>query len=327
MQEICNFQKTYKRENSHISFRFVGKESIENTNVLKKQALIDKCFDKISTFNSSNIRRCIIWLRTILRDYEEEFLKISIGNVNEKIQVEFNNKKLSCFKLEDDVYSKNKFTTTYSTPYNFHTFISKNSECEETIKRYEEKERKSKNLIASLEDCYILSEDMYIKDENICEFYKLFYNENPDFASKEINTKIQVMYYILQYFYIDMTYAFDGTIQNSLMPFSTKLQMDVEMLTPFGRVEVNEEEIKIQEIYKRKIKTIGEMIKQQTNFNMKKLLNFAIILFEEEKESRYKNSDLETIANTTGIDLEHVIDNLKLVRKIKEMEEQSSLEN
>lgn len=313
----CDFQEAYKRGNSHMSFRFVGYEKIANTDPCEKQKLINKCFDKINAFNSYNIKKCVTWVRTILRDYNEEYLQVIISNKREKIQIEYLSKRLSYFKLEEDVYSKDKFTTTYSL-YDFCTSIPENSESEETIREYEEKEKRAKDLIASLKECYILSEDMYIKDENICELYKLFYNENPDFSSKEIDTKMQAMYYVLQYFYIDMTYAFDKALLNSAMPFSTKLQMDVERLTPFGKVEVRREDIKISEFNKRKIETIGGMVQKETQGQIENLISFVSTLYNEELEKRYQQTpDLDTIAKTTGIELEHILDNLELARKIE----------
>ena len=99
-------------------------------------------------------------------------------------------------------------------------------------------------------------------DKTLIEIYKLFYKENPDFSSKDINVKVQTMMSILAEFGItlDCDYTFD-LIGKKKMPVSLKLEEMVHKMYPLGLVNEVKDNVKLAEEPKKIIEIVGDSIR------------------------------------------------------------------
>lgn len=94
--------------------------------------------------------------------------------------------------------------------------------------------------------------------------YKLFYKENPDFSSKDINVKVQTMMSILAEFGItlDFDYAFCLWAKVK-MPVSSKIEEMVQKMYPLGLVSEVKDNVKLAEEPRKIIEVVGDSIRDE----------------------------------------------------------------
>ncbi len=314
---IC-FRKTYETENGRgkatLSFTFYGNGKKANRE--EKSELLDKCFKKMTTYR--DVRKIVKFIRTVLKDFEEEYLSVTVKNAKEEIKVEYKNKQLVYYIEETNLENGNTFTTIYSTPFNIHSFVSgQNKKNLANIEYTEMLKDTFKNSISTLEN-YEVKEELYPSEQHICDLYKLFYGQNPDFTKVETDTKTQAMFYILNYFCLDFSYDFDTPFEGSLFPCSLKLMQELKDLIPLGKMVIDEKEIKIQDFQKRQVKMIGEKVRKEIQNDIIALMQFCKVLHEDEKQLRYvEEADYNKIAESTELEIAEVLENIELARKIE----------
>ena len=315
MEEKYIISETYVKENESLYFKFVGKETKGEKYEMQTSALLDSVFNKVKTYQ--DIRRTVLWLRTILKDYKEEYLKVTIQNKQLEVQVEYRSKKLVSFEAKKTKNEKEVFNLCYTKPLSNLSGSTLYIEDKMLLKDLDIKIKEAKNLISSLEE-YRIKEELYLDEQHICDVYKLFYGQNPNLTKKETEIRIQAMFYILNNFLLDFSYEFNTTFERTLFPYSLKLEQTIENLTPFGEIPIVESEIKIQDFYKRKIKMIGENVRNETKNEIIALMQFCKVLHEEEKELRYVNmADYNKISEKTELELAKVLDYVEFSRNLK----------
>lgn len=306
MQKKYSFHKNYTKNNVGLEFHYIGKNK-GNIKIKEFEILLDECFSKMKSYN--DIEKIIIWIRAILKDFEEIELTIYIAENQKSTKASFKNKNLVKFKLEEKLgtdetlnirYEKNLIFEIYISKYNYDKVIQ-----EEKIKSAEELVNKLKQENKTIQ--------IYSENELMCNTYKLFYQENPNFSKEETNTRFQTMFYILQEFSLFLGYIFVQPYEENVLPVSLDLEHEVERLSPLGEIEVDLTKIKMDEQMKRKIETIGKFVRKYTQNKIDNLSKLAIILYMKNMLNNYGIEDLSTIIDDLPPDVE---ESKELIRKI-----------
>lgn len=307
------FQKEYQENDSILKFIFNGYHQNKNLNKEEYDELLDKVFYRMLIYQ--DIDKIMTWFQTIFRNFKEDYIELSINRNNKETKVEYKNKKLVYFEIKENLDTMKTLNVIYSTPFNFHTYIENNSlNNKETLEKYEEKLKDVWQLIYKLENVSVVK--LQERDKTIWEFYKLFYEENPDFSSEDISVNIQTMLCILIQFNISLDYGFDHTLLNSKMPFSLALQYDLDRLIPLGEVqEIEEPVVQMAERRKKEIQWIGKLVRENTNGDLNKLIQLSTIIYA----SRYdlsEKTNVEDVSKFIGCTSVDVRESIQLVRKI-----------
>ena len=151
----------------------------------------------------------------------------------------------------------------------------------------------------------------------LCEVYKLFYNEYPDFSSKNINIKIQTMVVILTEFGIILDDKISFIMLKNKIPISLYLQKKINTLIPLGQIESVNNYVIITEDVSKTIKAIKEVIKEfitNKDDEIKFLQKFSNIIYIRNNiaSPHSKTSELAKICNCQEFDIS---DTIKLVKK------------
>ena len=83
MHNEKTFTKTIKETNNYFYFKFLGNPKRENINYVKITRLINNCFNESK--NHNDMIRNVTWIRTILADFDEEYLEIQVINPKRKV--------------------------------------------------------------------------------------------------------------------------------------------------------------------------------------------------------------------------------------------------
>lgn len=286
MEKNYGFQKWYEKNNSVLEFTFNGYLEENDLSIDKIEILLDKCFESMPVYQ--NINLIMTWIQTILKDFKDDDLQLSLLDKNGKeIKVEFKNKKLVYFETNEEIERNKTLNTTYSLPLNFHTCIlGKDLNKEKSLEIYEEKIKDIMQQISKLENISPIKLDE--RGKQICRIYKLFYEENPDFSSEDISTKMQTMFLIVEYFKINLPYKFLQTDKNSL-PTSLDLERDIKSLIPLGEITADTalEMHYMSARDKQIIKYIGDYIRNYANNQIENLEKISIILFTKYQMDLY----------------------------------------
>lgn len=275
---------------------------------------LDLSMSGITLFNIKDIINCI---RVILNSYHEEYLYINYTEGNNSEELVFENKNLVTYNSSLDISEKCKIVIEYNSAKSFNTKLIG----EDTEKlMQEEKECKGSISSPSFYKFYIgtkISEILSIKELNkdlrreatLCELFKHFYKENPDFSNKDTKKRLQIMVYVLKSFnVINTLYAFANNkiefeyfgkpFHEAYLPVSKELEicadnLDLVRNTPKGQEIPNKE----------KIEAIGALVMDATKNDINELIKLAIILYtdEEEKEKR-KNTKEDQSPSTEELD-------------------------
>ena len=255
-----------------ILIKFEGKEKKNILDLNKINNLLENVLKKTNDYN--DIPKVVSLVKTILKDFEEQFLFISSSvnfeNVENYYTVCYENndlKQFSIYKKPDFFnralfdYQKNKglnFSISLELSNNYKKFFDKNFEMLETLKNI-----KPKNL----------------DDESklICQIYQLFYNEAPDFSNEDTLNKVQNMAVILASFNIHLTSDYYFKIVGNKV-LSIPLQVKVNDLLPFGLIDKVDEPFVLNEKVIEKIKIIGEEIKNKTAYDLDKLNTLSYLI-------------------------------------------------
>lgn len=314
MREVVTFKKECMKDKFFLEFTFVGRKKDENIDVEKLSELLDRCLVKI--YGVKDIKTIILWIRTILRDIEEQNLRIIITEKKQITDIFYENKKLTLFHTSE-LLKDIKLDVLYKDTLNFKfSAFDRKVATNKTLREYERLIRSAMGEIFLLEK-YSIRKKLYPEEIKICDNYKLFYNENPDFSKEDISAKIQDMCYILKHFGECNDYNFDKAYLEINRPVCLSLEMQIYHLIPFGEIKVNESEMKVSDGYKNKIKTIGEMVEKFTENNLNNLDKLCILLYENEILERYNYFDLDKLAKKTRFTKEEVEENIALVKKIR----------
>lgn len=317
--------KTINFKEGSVEFRYVGSCDENDTSIQYAEQLIDNYVLNYKDRGTNNILDAVTVLKTILQNYKEELFVFYYENDKNFEQVKYDLGHLFLFEMKrtenDDERYYVKFEpqsgirmdynyrdeqVNLASPIGKQCFIQKTTEV--------------MNLIVNLVD--VTPTKLETLDEDLIQVYKAFYNENPDFSDPNINIKVQSMLVILEEFGLKFfdkyNYYFIRYIQGNSYPNSPDLEIRLNELYPYGKIDVDENNSRLTEKAKKRMKIISESLLNAIGDNdlVEALKVISTIVFTSKRNLATDNSNV--ISNFISIDVQTVEDNLKLVRQIKE---------
>lgn len=263
-------------------------------------------------------------LRTILKDCEEKVLDISYTDEKGSEHVKYDNSDLFLYEKsvkekKDNYYDRYKIK--YEPSYGIKLDYSNH---ENDVESVSDIKLISKEITEIMSQIYHLKNtkaiEIDIDDKILIEIYKLFYDENPDFTSEDINIKVQTMMSILSEFgiYLDDDNGFKLCGKDKI-PLSFDLQQKVNKLYPLGEVNNIEDSVKLAKEPKKIIKIVGETIRETVSNekNQNESLIMISKIIHAEKHCLPFNSDIKKISEFTERTTNEVESSMKLVKRIE----------
>lgn len=290
--------------NNKLNFIFEGELKNNKIESLDTKKTIYNYLEKLN--RKDNIVEIIKSLRTILKDYEELRLEFSLITDDYNTKVIYENQELILFEEE------NKYEL--STKYEIGKGISFKLE-QENPEFVVDIVSNLMKKIHNLRNIKIIELDH--DDKLICEIYKVFYQENPNFSNKNTFIKIEAMLIILEKFDIvlNKNYNFQ-LLGKDKKPMSIDLREKLKKLRILG--EINPKEKILNKESKSTIEIIGNYLREYLNNKedyIKSLIDISKIIYTKDY-CLYKNASIKDISEFTNNNEENVEECLILIRKI-----------
>ncbi|HIT22177.1 MAG TPA: hypothetical protein IAB56_04340 [Candidatus Scybalousia intestinigallinarum] len=258
----------------------------------------------------------IMMIRTILDSIEEKSLVVSYEDENTLEMV-----KYDCTNLY--FYQKQRKDKTLEITYMPNHGGLQIKDNYRDLEDYSTVQTVSKELVSAIDRIHDLTRvKKIILDENskrMIEIYKVFYQENPNFQSKDINIRMQTMMSILNYFDLSVGYDF-CLLGKMMMPISLRLEQDVERLYPFDEIDEVEDNVSLVQEAKKEIEMIGQAIRE--NVSGRKELNEKLIttsrVLHAKRYNLPSNCQVDAISDFIGRTPSEVKSTIKLVKQIND---------
>ena len=313
-REVRNF------ENGAVEFRG---EYIPLNNDINEDEINCMIRNYLGSHKCNNMLENVTALRTILSDCREKLLVISYEDEKGKELVKYDYTKLFYFektKKIDNDFENGKFTFKYDSDDG----IDIDYYSDDNILEDSKVQDFTKEIKSIMEHVKMLSNaksvTLYDEDKELIEIYKLFYKENPDFSSKDINVKVQTMMSILAEFGVtlDFDYAFCLWAKVK-MPVSLNIEEKVQKMYPLGVVDEVYDNVKLAEEPKKIIEIVGDSVRDAIHDEDD--MNEALITISKViHASRYNLSSDATvseIAEFTNRSVDDVEASRQLVKRIE----------
>ena len=313
--ETVRFSETLNFDDGSIEIKYRGMPLRKDIDEEEVRIMIR---DFIDNHKHDNMIENVTILRTILRDYMEESLDVYFCNKNGSEAVRYDNVcGVNGFGFIKEV--KGGPSYKYKIKYDSVLGLELNY-FDETgnLKKYTDDLNEIMKYIYDLSNVgpIIINDN----DKALIEIYKLFYKENPDFSSKDINVKVQTMMSILAEFGItlDCDYTFD-LIGKKKMPVSLKLEEMVHKMYPLGLVNEVKDNVKLAEEPRKIIEVVGDSIRD-TIFDEDDTNEVLITISKVIHASRYNlssDANVSEIAEFTNRSVDEVEASRQLVKCIE----------
>ena len=315
-----SISKTLNFTKGSIEVRYKGIPSA-NTDLNKIDALLE---DFINNHKHNYMIENVSIVRTILKDCEEKLLVIFYQDEKGSELVKYDNSNLFLYeKIQRKGNSEHfdRYKIKYELPYGIKLDYNNH---ETDMTDYSGTELVPKKITEIMKQIYYLKNAKAVVLDTdakaLIEIYKLFYNENPDFSSKDINIKIQTMMSILAEFGISLGDDYGFSLLGKVkMPVSLNLEQRVNKLYPLGEVRNLEDSVKLAEETKKIIRIVGETIKE-TISNEQNQNEALITISKVIHAGRYclsSNSDVKILSEFTERTTDEVESSIKLVKRIE----------
>jgi len=245
------------------------------------------------------IKRSISILRTILKDYDENYLFLRYVDNEVDKSIQYQNYELVSFEKK---YKKSNNSIKYNQRKNVHFDMKDKNSMEKT-----EFDAISKNFndlrnIGPFE----INDDC----KKIIMVYRLFFGVNPSFNENTISDRIQCMMYLLKEYGIVFP-EFSELIDSNGLPISIHLERLVYRMFPFGSINDKFDENLLDEKQKKVIKMVGKNVCSAIQFyrDITEAMIAICKMMEEEKQGKKKDK--------LDIEEERIKENIKTLRKIK----------
>lgn len=313
-REIRNFEK------GAVEFRG---EYIPLKNDINEDEINSMIRNYIKSHKCNNMLENVTVLRTILSDCREKLLVISYDDEKSKEIVKYDYTKLFYFEVSkkgDNEFGNDKYTLKYDSDDG----IGIEYYSDDNILEDSKVQDFTKEIKSIMEHVKMLSNaksvTLYDEDKELIEIYKLFYKENPDFSSKDINVKVQTMMSILAEFGITLDCDYSFSLMTKLkMPVSLKLEEMVQKMYPFGVVDEVYDNVKLAEEPKKIIRIVSDSIRDV--ISLEDDMNDALITISKViYAGRYNLSskaDISEIAEFTNRSVDDVEASVQLVKRIE----------
>lgn len=315
-----SIRKTLNFTKGSMEVRYSGIPS-DNADLDKIDALLE---DFINNHRHDYMIENITTVRTILKDCEEKLLVIFYQDEKGSELVKYDNSNLFLYEKSKSEESSEHYER-YKIKYEPTSGIKLDYNHHETdVANYPGIELVSEEITEMMQQIYYLKSTKAVvldtDNKTLIEIYKLFYNENPDFSSKDINVKVQTMMSILAEFgiYLDDDYGF-SLCGKEKMPLSLNLQQRVNKLYSLGEVNSVEDNIKLADGPKKIIKIVGECIREAipNELNKNEVLITISKIIHAGSYCLPFNGDVKRLSEFTKRTTDEVSSSLKLVKRIK----------
>ena len=313
--KTVKFRETLIFYDGGIEIEYRGVPLREDININEARRMMK---DFVDNHKHDNMLENVTILRTIFRDYKEEILFVHFRDKNVEELVRYDNRwRVKGFgflkEVKGDDSCKYKIKYDYPLGLEINWFNKAGN-----IKKYTDDFSEIMKYISNLSNVgpIVINDN----DKALIEIYKLFYKENPDFSSKDINVKVQTMMSILAEFGItlDCDYSFDLMVKKK-MPLSLKLEEMVQKMYPLGVVSEVEDNVKVAEEPKKIIEIVGDSVRDA--IHDEEDINEALITISKViHASRYNLSskaDISEIAEFTNQSVDDVEASVQLVKRIE----------
>lgn len=313
--KTVTFSETLIFYDGRIEIEYRGVPLREDININEARRMMK---DFVDNHKHDNMLENVTILRTIFRDYKEEILFVYFCDKNVEELVRYDNKwRVNGFgflkEVKGDVSCKYKIKYDYPLGLEINWFNKAGN-----IKKYTDDFSEIMKYISNLSNVgpIVINDN----DKALIEIYKLFYKENPDFSSKDINVKVQTMMSILAGFNVTLDCDYSFSLMTKLkMPVSLKLEEMVKKMYPFGVVSEVEDNVKIAEEPKKIIEIVGDSVRDA--IHDEEDINEALITISKViHASRYNLSskaDISEIAEFTNQSVDDVEASVQLVKRIE----------
>lgn len=308
--------KTLNLINDSIELKYDGIPN-DNINLDKIDKLLE---DFINNHKHNYMKENVSIVRTILRDCEEKLLVISYQDGNGLERVEYDNTRLSLYekiKKEENSENFNRYKIKYEPQYGIKLDYNNH---ENNVSDYRGIELFSKEITDMMKQIYHLKNVKAIvldtDDKALIEIYKLFYNEAPDFISKDINIKVQTMMSILAEFGISLNCNYAFSLYGKEIPLSSDLLQRVNKLYPLGKVDKLQDSIKLDEEAKKIIEIVGKNIRESISSKQNKneaLASISRVIYTGGYHLSSKSNIKKYLLNAD----DEIESSIKLVKRIK----------
>lgn len=315
-----SISKTLNFTKGSIEVRYKGIPSA-NTDLNKIDALLE---DFINNHKHNYMIENVSIVRTILKDCEEKLLVIFYQDEKGSELVKYDNSNLFLYeKIQRKGNSEHfdRYKIKYELPYGIKLDYNNH---ETDMTDYSGTELVPKKITEIMKQIYYLKNAKAVVLDTdakaLIEIYKLFYNENPDFSSKDINIKIQTMMSILAEFGISLGDDYGFSLLGKVkMPVSLNLEQRVNKLYPLGEVRNLEDSVKLAEETKKIIRIVGETIKEtiSNEQNQNEALITISKVIHAERYCLSSNSDVKILSEFTERTTDEVESSIKLVKRIE----------
>lgn len=314
------FLKTYTNDKGSIKFSYTYSNKKDNvTEYYDTEAILDICFNKVSA--CATPIEIITLIRTILRNYEEDQLILEINNQTKYLAIEIKNKKTLFFCVRELVEidgQKETFNADYEFGKELKFSLSNNSKVNIDVDAYYDFMLSSTGLMEELEQAK--SKKISRDDRRMCEFYKAFYGETPNFTEEDVNVKYQVMMVILLSLYrIPLSYRFElNNYNGQIMPISETITAFTTNLIPFGKIKDFKEYDIVPKNLITIIKAVSSSIKEialEEENELDTLIKISNILYNNNFNIRNKVTKTNEKANYTAVEANAILTKIKKASK------------
>ena len=311
--ETVRFSETLNFDDGSIEIKYEGVPLRKDIDVEEVRRMIR---DFLDNHRHDNMLENVTILRTILRDYMGITFEVKLSNKADTETVSYNNiygSRLTewFMYIKDSLNCKIKYDSLLGLKLNYFNE-------EGNLTKYTD------DLNGIMKYIYHLSNAKPIvindNDKALIEIYKLFYKENPDFSSKDINVKVQTMMSILAGFGVTLDFDYSFNLMGKVkMPVSLKLEEMVQKMYPFGVVDEVQDNVKLAEEPRKIIGIVGDSIRD-TIFLEDDMNEALITISKVIHASRYNlssDADISEIAEFTNRSVDDVEASRQLVKRIE----------
>lgn len=266
----------------------------------------------------------VIFLRTILRDYQEKHFSLYFKSEKEEQTIEYKNGKLFYVHISQNI-GKNTLNAKYKKGGSF------SFSCTDLEKAKLLSEKSNIDIveeIRNMKDCIVslnaiskveLSEHAKI----IIQLYQLFYNRNLACSNYFTDKEVQYMLVILSSFGITIPEVCNFSISYG-EPVSYSIKCLLDKLEPYFEIEKVDNPVPLQDDVIERTKIIGQRVKQfiyKHENPMECLKNIALIVYYN-RYNLIENTNMDYITNRTELTEKEINEVFSLGRRItKKIEE------
>ena len=315
-----NISKTLNLAKGRIEVRYNGITTNDHVDLEKIEKLLD---DFITNHSHNHMIENVSIVRTILKDCEEKQLDIFYQDEQCLELVKYDNFNLLFYEKSkrEGTNDSDKYKITYDATSGIKLDYNNNKN---DVTDYPGIQLVSKEITEIVKQIYYLKNTkavtLDINDKELIEIYKLFYDETPDFSSKDINIKVQTMMSILVEFGISLNDDYDFSLcGKEKIPVSLDLKQRVNKLYPLGKIDSIEDSVKFGDEAKKTIKVVGECVRGAIS-NAKSQNEALITISKVIHAGRYclaSDSDIEKLSEFTERNTDEVMSSIKLVKRIE----------